>query len=395
MLRALRSFWLLCCCAGSVGLPAHSAQAQGEALPPCHLRPLQVENFKPIWVDIQRFCIERVLALPEGEDDELALTAIAFGAVGDEEAWFAASPLAGEIWRFTDQDGDGLPDASSRQVILRDLHRPNALAWQGGALYVVAGAEFLRWFPDGRRETLVDDLPTGAGIWNGGLAFDDRGTAYVGSGAPCALCTGDEVSAHPAPRASILRIPPGGSWEIYATGIRQPAGLAWAQGSLWATDTRPAHQAEMLYRIQPGADYGWPRCHLPELPCENTAPAALTLPANSVPLALWHYQGAAFPQLAGNLLLALAGNPHLPVNHHGFALAAVSLSDLVSSNPEAPLSLEYLVPHPPGAEFKSREAIALLNTGIWPRRIFSATADERGWIYFSLSGGQIYVLRPP
>lgn len=387
MLRALRIFCLLCCCLGSPGLPLLPARAQEEGLPPCHLRRLQVENFKPIWVDIQRFCIERVLAFPEGEDDDLALTAIAFGEGG---ALFAASPLVGEIWRFTDQDGDGLPDASSRQVILRDLHRPNALAWWDGALYVVAGAEFLRWFPNGRRETLIDDLPTGAGIWNGGLAFDDQGRAYVGSGAPCALCTGNEVQAHPAPRASILRILPDHSWEIYATGIRQPAGLAWAQGKLWATDTRPAHQAEMLYRIQPGADYGWPGCSLPNLPCEAAAPTALTLPANSVPLALWHYQGTAFPQLAGSLLLALAGNPNIPLSNHGFSLAAVTLSDL-----EAPLALEYLVPNPPGEGFKSREAIALLNTGIWPRQILSTTADERGWIYFSLSGGQIYVLRPP
>ena len=40
-------------------------------------------------------------------------------------------------------------------------------------------------------------------------------------------------------------------------------------------------------------------------------------------------------------------------------------------------------------------AVALINTGLWPQQIFGVTADERGWIYFSLSGGQIYVLRPP
>ena len=362
---------------------AASVWGQEEELLLCHLRPLQVENFKPIWAEVGRFCVERVIALPEGEDVELAMTAIAYG---DKGAIYATSPLVGEVWRFVDQDGDWLPDLETLQVILSGLHRPNALAWREGALYVVAGAELVRWHPDGTVETLVDDLPTGVGIWNGGIAFDEQGTAYVGSGAPCAICATYDWAIDPTPRASILRIPEGGDWELYASGIRQAAGLAWVAGALWATDTRNQDQAEFLYRIQPGADYGWPGCSFPEPPCEETVAAALTLPPNSVPLALWYYEGSAFPDLTGSLLLALAGDPHVPLSNNGFSLAAVSLTESVTK-----LNLEYLLPK----NHQSREAIALLNTGLWPRQIFSVTADKRGWIYFSLSGGQIYVLRPP
>ena len=390
MRRVLRIYGFLIVFGWCWFASAFSVWGQGEELPPCHLRPLQVENFKPIWVENGRFCVERVIALPEGEDEELALTAIVYG---DEGAIYATSPLMGEVWRFVDQDGDWLPDLETLQVILSGLHRPNALAWREGALYVVAGAEVVRWHPDGTVQTLVDDLPTGVGIWNGGIAFDEQGSAYVGSGAPCSICATYDWAIDPTPRASILRIPGSperDSWELYATGIRQAAGLAWVAGALWATDTRNQDQPEFLYRILPGADYGWPGCSFPELPCEETVAAALTLPPNSVPLSLWYYEGSAFPGLTGSLLLALAGNPHVPLSDNGFSLAAVSLR-----NSETEPRLEYLVPRHPETLDRSREALALLNTGLWPQQIFGVTADERGWIYFSLSGGQIYVLRPP
>lgn len=382
MWRTLPSLMILSYCWLSAIAPAIPARAQTD-LPPCHLRPLQVENTKPIWVENERFCLERIIALPEGDDDDLAFTAL---AIDDDGALYASSPLRGEVWRFIDRDGDSLPDVDTSRVILSGLRRPNALSWRDGALYVVASAELVRWQADGRAQTLVDDLPSGGGFWNGGLAFDTEGTAYVGSGAPCTICATYDPEEDPSPRASILHIPEGDDWEIYATGIRQPAGLAWADGALWATDTGSDGQADRLYRIRPGSDYGWPSCSFGAPDCAESASPALTLPPGSVPLALWYYEGAAFPDLAGSLLLALAGDPNAPLSDNGFSLASVSLA-----GSDAALTLEYLIPlglHP-------RAKIALINAGIWPRQILGIAADERGWIYFSLSGGQIFVLRPP
>ena len=375
--------WAMCWL--SAIAPARPARAQA-ALPPCYQRPLQVENTKPIWVESGRFCIERVIALPPGEDDALALTALAFG---DDGALYATAPLRGEVWRFVDGDGDDLPDANTARVILSGLRRPNALAWLDGALYVVASAEVLRWQADGSAQTLVDDLPTGGGYWNGGLAFDGEGNAYVGSGAPCAVCAARALESA-NPRASILRIPAAGTWEVYATGIRQPAGLAWAASALWATDTANDGQPDELNRIVPGGNYGWPACVSGAPACAESLPPALALPPGSLPLALLRYEGAAFPELVGSLLLALAGEPNAPLGESGFSLAAVSLAET-----DAALALEYLVPQWPAPSDDPRAKIALLNTGIWPRQIFGIAIDAHGWIYFSLSGGQIFVLRPP
>ena len=313
MRRAILSLMLWAMCWLSAIAPARPARAQA-ALPPCYQRPLQVENTKPIWVENKRFCVERVIALPPGEDDALALTALAFG---DDGALYATAPLRGEVWRFVDGDGDDLPDTNTARVILSGLRRPNALAWLDGALYVVASAEFLRWEADGTAQTLVDDLPTGGGYWNGGLAFDGEGNAYVGSGAPCAVCAARALESA-NPRASILRIPAAGTWEVYATGIRQPAGLAWAAGALWTTDIANDGQPDELNRIIPGGDYGWPACVSGAPACAESLPPALTLPPGSVPLALLRYEGAAFPELVGSLLLALAGEPNAPLGESGF-----------------------------------------------------------------------------
>ena len=266
MWRTLPSLMILSLGWLSAMAPTLSVRAQTELLP-CHLRPLQVENTKPIWVQDERFCLERIIALPAGEDDELAFTALAFG---DDGALYAASPLRGEVWRFVDSDGDSLPDLELARVILSGLRRPNALAWWEGALHVVASAELVRWQADHTTQTLVDDLPTGAGFWNGGLAFDEEGNAYVGSGAPCTVCATYNLEEEITPRASILRLPKGGSWELYATGIRQPAGLAWADGALWATDTGSDGQADLLYRIRPGSDYGWPGCSFDASACAES-----------------------------------------------------------------------------------------------------------------------------
>ena len=370
------------------------AQTQ-DSLLPCQERPLQVERNNTIWVDPARWCLEQVIALPPHESEEFAWTALAFG---DDAALYATAPLKGEIWRFTDGDGDGLADAETGAVILRGLRRPNTLAWHEGRLYIVAGAQLLTW-KEGKTQTLLDDLPTGGGFWNGGLAFDDENQLYIGLGAPCttriALCEIEQEEA--AVRGSVLRLGDDGQRSVYATGLRRPIGLAWAAGSLWAIDTNEPGKADELNRVIANGDYSAPVCDddamgtttEEENPCTGGLPPALALPAGSWPVDIAVYEGAAFAELTGNLLLALAGNRRAPLGEAGFSLATVPLD---ASG--APLTLEYLVPQTQRHFQPTRAQMAILDVGIWPRQILGIAVDPNGWIFFSISGGQIYALRP-
>src|SRR4029078_13160573 len=81
------------------------------------------------------------------------------------------------------------------------------------------------------------------------------------------------------PRATILRIPPGGGVaQPFATGVRNGTGLAVApDGSIWTAgnnrenaphpdgnvDTHYVndHPPEALARLTPGRELGWPFCH--------------------------------------------------------------------------------------------------------------------------------------
>jgi glucose/arabinose dehydrogenase len=66
---------------------------------------------------------------------------------------------------------------------------------------------------------------------------------------------------------AILRLPPGGALEVVAWGFRNPFGLAFSpQGELYVTEngyddrgSRPVWGVpDVLWRVQPGAWYGWP-----------------------------------------------------------------------------------------------------------------------------------------
>lgn len=83
---------------------------------------------------------------------------------------------------------------------------------------------------------------------------------------------GGQVVAGAVPcSGAILRIrPTGGAPELVAWGFRNPFGLAWSpEGALYATEnsydvrgSRPVWgTGDVLWRVQPGAWYGWPDFH--------------------------------------------------------------------------------------------------------------------------------------
>jgi glucose/arabinose dehydrogenase len=132
---------------------------------------------------------------------------------------------------------------------------PLGLTWHRGHLYVSAQGTLYR---DGK--AIVTGLPFELHQQDNVVAGPD-GRLYVGSGSTCNAC------AERDPRsAAVLSFEPDGSDpKIVATGLRNPFGLAWHGGELYASvnardDLGEWNPAESIVRIEPGADYGWPGC---------------------------------------------------------------------------------------------------------------------------------------
>lgn len=377
----MRSFlaWL------ALFLVAPYAQAP---LPPCDQRPTHVD---PPWVNSEHWCLELVIADESG--GELAFTALAAAPDG---TLYAARPLAGAVYALRDADGDGLPDTPA--LAADGLTLPNGLAYAGGALYITGGPHLYR-LRGGQLVMLVDDLPSGAGFWTGGVAVGDDGRLYVAIGAPCDRCQPDD----PAQGAILSFAPDGSDRHIVAQGLRHPADVAFLNGELWTLDTaRDGLFAEPdldeLNRVTPGAHFGWPYClgagNRPDgettVDCQTAAPPALTFPTHSAPVGLAAYTSSTFPLITNSLLVALNGSNN-QAELRGYALAVVTFD-----GQDAPQPARIIIPEgtPPVASRLPLQQVHYQGSGFWPRRPFDVAVSPQGWIYVSVGGGRIYALRP-
>lgn len=360
------------------------ALAQEQPDVPCYWRPTTLD--KP-WIGPGLPCLEEVISGADG--GELAFTAL---AVAPDGTLYAARPLAGEIWALRDADGDGLPETP--QLLADGLTLPNALSWFEGSLYVTGGPHIYR-ITDGAIMTLVNTLPAGPGYWTGGIALgalEDGERIYVGTGAACDSCETAELG-----RGAIWSFALDGSdGRIEAVGFRQPAALSFADGALWAVDSAPASQFDVpmldeVNRVISGADYGFPRCFGADAraECRETEPPLVLLPTGSTPLGMAAYAGTEIQPLSGSLLLALAGS-NGRVELRGYALAAAW--------PDEADAFTVLMPatrtdNPFAAP--TTDDLNYRTVGFYPARIYGVAAHPRlGWVYMSLSGGRILVIRP-
>jgi len=172
--------------------------------------------------------------------------------------------------------------------------------------------------PDQQRD-LLPDLPDGAE--SATIADGGDGWLYVGVGTHA-----DHAATPGALEGSILRFRPDGTGvEVYATGLRMPFGLAFdSRRQLYATENGREglgydSPPDEINQIQPGADYGWPRCWGgrredpdggggAELCAQTQAPVA-ELPAHAGAAGLVFYSAAAFPaEYHGDAFVALSGS---------------------------------------------------------------------------------------
>lgn len=239
-----------------------------------------------------------------------------------------AESNAGRVRLLRDADGDGRADSNTAYI--EGLKRPFGLAlYPTGSdspthLYVGNTDSVVRYaYKAGETamsaaaEVLVGDIPSGneqvggGGHWTRDLAFSpDNQRLFVSVGSRSNVS--DDASEQR--RACILAFTPDGKNEtLYASGIRNPVGLAIepATGALWTSVNERDELGDNLVpdyitRVQEGGFYGWPWFYIgnhqdprhagkhPELAAKTLVPDVL-VQSHSASLDLAFYTATQFP----------------------------------------------------------------------------------------------------
>lgn len=260
-----------------------------------------------------------------------------------------------------DADGDGKPEIS--QVYADGLDEPFGIAFHPAGpspeyIYLANTGSVIRYRyqvgdlkATGRPETIVADLSagghlTGGGHWTRDLAFSKDGKSlFVSIGSKSNVS--DDSSENV--RARIFRVDPDGkNQSVYATGIRNPVGLAIdpQTGALWTSvnerdglgDDLPP---EYITRVKEGGFYGWPWYYLgnhqdprhkgkhPELADKVIVPDVL-IQAHSASLDLTFYDGAQFPERYRNQIFAAQHGSWNREKRTGYKVIMVPVKDGVA-----------------------------------------------------------------
>jgi glucose/arabinose dehydrogenase len=239
-------------------------------------------------------------------------------------------------------DRRGVGRATDVVTILKDLDLPHGLAFRRGDLYVAETGRIVRYRYHAGTQTageptvIVRGLPHGAHHFTRSIVFGPDDKLYVAIGSSCDICRESDRR-----RAAIVRYNADGSGEeIFATGLRNPVGLAFhpTTAALWASVNERdwpdgAAPADYVTEVRRGAAYGWPQCFAQRGAflrdptfggadgCHGLTLPSLLLEPHAAPLGLAFYTGTHFPsEYAGDLFVALHGSrPGLPSAGYGIA----------------------------------------------------------------------------
>jgi glucose/arabinose dehydrogenase len=245
----------------------------------------------------------------------------------------SATPSANRITLLRDADGDGV--AELRAVFLAGLNSPFGMALVGRDLYV-ANTDEIRRFSYREGDTQITgpgekiaDLPAGPRNhhWTKNIIASRDGNrlyATVGSNSNVAE-NGIEIEKD---RAAIHEIDIGsGRSRIFASGLRNPVGLAWQPktSELWTVVNERDELGndlvpDYLTRVQAGGFYGWPYSYFgshvdarvqpprPDLVATALKPD-YALGAHTACLGLTFYDAKLFPQrYAGGAFIGQHGS---------------------------------------------------------------------------------------
>lgn len=182
-----------------------------------------------------------------------------------------AVPSAERITLLRDADGDGV--AEVRTPFLENLSSPFGMAVVGDVLYVANSDAVVQVaYKEGatrisQTPVKVVDLPGGTinHHWTKSLiASPDGSRLYVGSGSNSNVA--ERGMENEVNRACIIEIDPKtGQSRVYASGLRNPVGLAWEPHTkmLWvAVNERDELGSDLvpdyMTSVKEGGFYGWP-----------------------------------------------------------------------------------------------------------------------------------------
>jgi glucose/arabinose dehydrogenase len=307
----------------------------------------------------------RVVAMPDGHQLTVpegftvnvfadGLQFARFMALAPNGDVFLAEPLTrnGRITILRDADHDGV--AETRETFATGLNRPFGLAFWKGFLYVGNNDWVVRFaYAEGQLHAegtpeRIAELPgsdaaldqdtanrlhidisqtRGYNHWTRNVLFNPTGTKlYVTIGS--ATNATPENAPGTIARAAIHEYNPDGSGHReFATGLRNPVGLAFVPGTntLWTAVNERDQLGDDLVpdyitSVRAGGFYGWPYSYIgahldptvtdqrPDLVAKAIVPDVL-LPSHAAALGLLFYTGTQFPaSYRGSAFVALHGS---------------------------------------------------------------------------------------
>jgi glucose/arabinose dehydrogenase len=257
---------------------------------------------------------------------------------------FLSERGAGKITLLRDSNGDGKAD--QRFTFISGLHRPQGLALAGGWLYFSDQRAVWRvpYKPGAtgagkpQRVTIAPDLRDSGMHATRNLAIAPDGTVFVEMGSH------DNVSDY-KPGAEVFRVDAKGNLVEYASGIRNPIGIAFYPGTrdlFVAANERDGLgdnlPPDYFTYVRPGGFYGYPYSYTgknpdpdwgakrPDLVAKAITPDVL-FPAHSAPNALVFYTGNAFPSgYKGDAFVSLHGSWNTS-EPHGYKVVRIHMKN--------------------------------------------------------------------
>ena len=241
------------------------------------------------------------------------------------------TPSADRISLLRDGDGDGT--AETKTVFLSGLTSPFGMALIAERLYI-ANADAVVAVPYQTGQTRIDaapvkvaDLPAGRNHhWTKSLVASADGTKlYVGVGSNSNI--GENGLDEEVDRAAILEIDAAtGARRVFASGLRNPVGLAWnpQDGRLWTSvNERDALGDDLvpdyMTSVARGGFYGWPWSYYGTSVDERVQPARPDMVARAIKpdyalgshtasLGLTFYAGTLLPQWRNGAIIGQHGS---------------------------------------------------------------------------------------
>ncbi len=240
---------------------------------------------------------------------------------------FVAQSRPGSVVVLRDTNNDGKPD--TRSIYAQGLQGVFGMAFHDGYLYLGRTDSIVRYKyqpgdtqAKGMPEKLLD-LPTGGHSTRNLIFSRDGKKMYVAVGSQSNKSAGEDPQ-----RAAINEYNPDGTGHrVFASGLRNPVGLALQPGTdvLWtAVNERDTLGDDLVpdytTSVKDGGFYGWPYSYIgshpdpehvgkmPDLVKRALVPDVL-IPAHSASLGIAFYTGTQFPQRYRNgLFIGLHGS---------------------------------------------------------------------------------------